>query len=150
MIDLQHKNLNVWKLSIKLTADIYRLTRELPKEERFGLISQIRRAAVSISSNIAEGAARSSPKERHRFYEIARSSLVEIDTQLEISCVLGFIPEKQNSNLEEKMNHLFAMLSNMIKTRIEDSYPSHVCRLPFAHFRIKYCIFIKNSRLICL
>jgi four helix bundle protein len=115
MINLAHKNLNVWKLSIALTAIIYEVTKDLPKSEQYGLTSQMRRAAVSVSSNIAEGAARSSKKERRRFYEIARSSLVEIDTQLEISCILGFIPKKQNPDLKDKMNHLFAMLSNMIK-----------------------------------
>jgi four helix bundle protein len=115
MINLKHKKLHVWQLNIELTAAIYQLTRGFPKTERYGLVSQMRRAAVSVSSNIAEGAARSSKKERHRFYEVARSSLVEIDTQLEISCILGFIPEKQNPDLKDKMNHLFAMLSNMDK-----------------------------------
>ena len=115
MINLKHKNLDVWKLSIQLTTIIYDLTGNFPKTERYGLISQLRRAAISIPSNIAEGAARSSVKERRRFYEIARSSLVEIDTQLEISFSLGFAAEKYLPKLKDKMNHLFAMLSNLIK-----------------------------------
>jgi four helix bundle protein len=115
MINLKHKKLNVWKLSIELTAIIYDLTQDFPDTERFGLISQLRRASVSISSNLAEGASRSSVKERCRFYEIARSSLVEIDTQLEIALLLNYFTEVENSDLADKMNHLFAMLSNLIK-----------------------------------
>lgn len=115
MINLKHKKLDVWQLSIEVTAIIYDITQKFPDNERFGLVSQLRRASVSISSNIAEGAARSSAKERRRFYEIARSSLVEIDTQLEIAGTLGFITEKQNPGLKDKMNHLFAILSNMMK-----------------------------------
>lgn len=85
MIKLKHKELKVWKLSIDLIAAIYDLTTSFPTHERFGLTDQIRRSAVSVASNIAEGSSRSSGKERSRFYEIARSSLVELDTQLEIA-----------------------------------------------------------------
>ena len=115
MINLQHKKLDVWKESIALTSNIYEVTRLFPKSERYGLSSQMRRAAVSIASNIAEGAARKSAKERRRFYEIARSSLVEIDTQLEVSCTLNFVPDDKLSDFDDRMNHIFAMLSNLIK-----------------------------------
>jgi four helix bundle protein len=107
MINLQLRNLNVWKLSIAFTAIIYEITQNFPDAERYDLISQMRRAAVSVSSNIAEGEARSSKKERRRFYEIARSSLVEIDTQLEISFTLKFANKEDYPNLEDDMNHLF-------------------------------------------
>lgn len=80
MVKLKHKNCNVWKLSIEFTATIYERIKKFPKSERYGLISQLKRTAISAPSNIAEGAARSSAKKRRRFYEIARSSLVEIDT----------------------------------------------------------------------
>ncbi len=114
MLNLNHKNLTVWKESIELITDIYQLTLSFPKEELYGLVSQLRRAAVSIVSNIAEGAARSTLKERKRFYEIARSSLVEIDTQLEIAYRLKYCDEKNLESLKNRMNHIFAMLSKMI------------------------------------
>lgn len=114
MLKLNHKNLDTWKESIQLNKKIYRITANLPKEEQYGLISQMRRAAVSISSNIAEGASRSSRKERKRFYEIARSSLVELDTQIEVSIELKFLAKKLTT-LEEGINSLFAKLSNQIK-----------------------------------
>jgi four helix bundle protein len=77
------------------------------------LISQLRRASVSIPSNISEGTSRSSSKERKRFYEIARSSLVEVDTQLEISRTLGFISKSDLPTINNLMNDFFAMLSRM-------------------------------------
>lgn len=114
MLQLGHKNLIVWKKSVLLVKEIYHLTGNFPDEEKFGLISQLRRAAVSVSSNISEGAARSSFKERKRFYEIARSSLVEVDTQLELSFVLKFLSKKDLKISSELLNEIFAMLSKMI------------------------------------
>ncbi len=111
---LNHKNLNTWKESIKITKRIYNLTAQFPKAEQYGLTSQMRRAAISISSNIAEGASRSSRKERKGFYEISRSSLVELDTQVELSIVLEFC-EGNLQTLESEFNSLFAKLSNQIK-----------------------------------
>lgn len=90
-LKLAHKDLDVWKYAKQLVVEIYRITQSFPKEELFGLTNQLRRAAVSIVSNIAEGSARKSVNERKRFYEISRSSLVEIDSQLEISIALGFL-----------------------------------------------------------
>lgn len=113
MLDLAHKKLDVWKKSMKFVQDIYLFTESFPKTEIFGITNQLRRASVSVVSNIAEGSSRSSVRERKRFYEISRSSLVEIDTQLEISCKLGYC---KNSTLEEfskTLNHLFAMLTNL-------------------------------------
>lgn len=80
MLKLNHKKLTVWEKSIDFVKEVYRLTDNFPSEEKFGLISQVRRAAVSVSSNLSEGASRKSEKERRRYYEIARSTLVEIDT----------------------------------------------------------------------
>lgn len=115
MLDLSHKKLDVWKKSLELVSNIYKLTNSFPREEQFGLTSQIRRASVSIISNIAEGFARSSEIERKRFLEIARSSLVEVDTQIEISKTLGYISEYNIKELKENSNHIFAMLTNLIK-----------------------------------
>ena len=114
MLKLSHKNLDVWKLSVSFVADIYQLTENFPKSELYGIVSQIRRAAVSIASNIAEGASRISLKEKVRFYIIARSSLVEIDTHLEISKRLRYCSDEHLRTISEQLNHLFAMLSNMI------------------------------------
>jgi four helix bundle protein len=114
MLNLNHKKLEVWKKCIELITNIYKLTERFPREELYGLTSQIRRAAVSVASNIAEGAARNSAAERRRFFEIARSLLVEIDTQLEISINLTYCKKESLAETENQMNHIFAMLSNLI------------------------------------
>ncbi|MCP5007151.1 MAG: four helix bundle protein, partial [Planctomycetes bacterium] len=90
MLTLNHKRLDVWKMGVSFVGIIYELTKDFPKSESYGITNQLRRASVSIPSNIAEGASRDSVKDRKRFYEIARSSLVEIDTQLEISKMLNY------------------------------------------------------------
>ena len=114
MLSLNHKNLNVWKNSINLVAEIYKLTKFFPKEELYGLSSQLRRASVSIPSNIAEGSSRNSAIERKRFYEISRSSLVEIDTQIEIALLLKYLNNEDISNLEKESNNVFALLTALI------------------------------------
>ena len=93
---MYHRNLEAWKKAIELVIDIYAKTKLYPDEERFGLTSQIRRAAVSIPSNIAEGAARTSDKDMLRFIDIALGSLAELDTQLVIADRLNYL---QNTNL---------------------------------------------------
>jgi len=115
MLKLNHKNLDVWQLSISSTTEIYNLTKNFPNTEMYGLSRQLRRAAVSVSSNIAEGAARKSKLERIRFFEMARSSLVEIDTQLEISTRLNFVNQNRIEKVDKDMNRIFAMLSQLIK-----------------------------------
>lgn len=115
MLDLNHKRLDVWKMSVSFVTMIYELTKDFPKSEIYGITSQLRRAAVSTPSNIAEGASRDSAKDRKRFYEIARSSLVEIDTQLEISMRLNYFSSQTNPNIsqiEETINSLFAMITS--------------------------------------
>ena len=114
MLNLSHKKLEVWKLSNELFKQLYKLTDNFPKNEIFGITNQIRRAAVSIASNLAEGCARKSSVEKKRFFEIARSSLVEIDTQLEISSELKYIDKIEMDNLNEIFNKLFAKLSRLI------------------------------------
>src|SRR5687767_3361020 len=86
-----HENLQAWRESMTLVRSIYATTRAFPKEELFGLTSQMRRAAVSIPSNIAEGAARSSRREFAQFLNMAKGSLSELETQLLISADLGFM-----------------------------------------------------------
>lgn len=115
MLRLNHKKLDVWIKGMDLVSEIYRITKSFPKEEIYGITSQIRRSAVSIVSNISEGASRKSQTERKRFYEISRSSLVELDTQIEISKNLNYINEIEQQKLSQLMNHVFAMISNLIK-----------------------------------
>lgn len=113
MLNLDHKKLEVWRKSIILVKKIYSITENYPSNEKFGLVSQLRRASVSVPSNISEGASRSSSKERRRFYEIARSSLVEVDTQLEVSRTVGFVSKTDLEQIGSLMNEVFAMLSKM-------------------------------------
>lgn len=109
-----HQDLTVYKTSIDFVVTIYNLTKSFPADERFGLTSQLRRAAVSIPSNIAEGAARNSKKEFSRFLHIALGSLAEVETQLEISNRLGLISE--NREIEEQLIYIRRMLLKLIKS----------------------------------
>ena len=92
-MDKPHKKHDVWKLSMELSRRIDLLTVHFSSEEKFGLTSQMRRAAISIPSNLAEGAARCSNNEFRKFLSIARGSLSELDTQLDLSRHLGFVTE---------------------------------------------------------
>ena len=105
-----HKKLDVWKLSMVLARAIYRLTAGYPTEERFGLVSQMRRAAAGVPSNIAEGAARDSNNEFRHFLSIARSSLSELDTQLDLSRDLGFVTETSRSEIDPLLTRIDKML----------------------------------------
>lgn len=87
---MTHKDLEVWKMSIDLVEEVYVLMRKLPEDEKYGLISQIKRSSISIPSNIAEGAARKSTKEFIRFLDIASGSLSELETQLLLVVKLGY------------------------------------------------------------
>ena len=109
-MDKPHKKLDVWKLSMELSRRIYRLTADFPDTEKFGLISQMRRAAVSVPSNLAEGAARSSANEFRNFLSIARGSLSELDTQLDLSQQLGFVGEKARLELDCLLTRIDKML----------------------------------------
>ena len=93
---MDHKDLDVWKKSIVLVKNIYKISSTFPKDEIYGLTNQIRRASVSIPSNIAEGAARNSDKEMIQFLYIALGSLAEVETQLIIANELGYFADKKN------------------------------------------------------
>ena len=99
---------------MEFTKQIYSVTELFPRSEMFGISNQLRRASVSVASNLAEGAARKSVVERRRFFEMSRSSLVEIDTQIEICISLGYISKDEEIGISERINHLFAMVSNLI------------------------------------
>ena len=110
-----HKKLDAWRESVELTIAIYHVTDNFPKEHRFALTDQIHRAALSVTSNIAEGAARQTKKEFAHYLHIAQGSLSELDTQLEIAKRLKFLSEGQWDTLDQQMNHIDKLLSGLIK-----------------------------------
>jgi four helix bundle protein len=110
------KELNVWKESEELAVKIYKITNEIVVKD-FGLFSQMRRSAVSIPSNIAEGYDRNSTKEFIRFLYIAKGSLNELTTQVDIAYDIGYIDGSNCQMLNDKMNKIGAMLTNLIKSR---------------------------------
>lgn len=107
-----HKDLDVWKLGIELVTKIYEITSNFPTTEQFGLTSQMQRAAISMPSNIAEGAARNSEKEYIHFLYISLGSLAELETQLIISNKLGFL---EDVSIFEEVEKLRRKLLNFIK-----------------------------------
>lgn len=110
-----HKKLEVWKKSIDFVTKIYKMTESFPDNEKFGLISQIRRSAVSIPSNISEGAARSSKKEFMQFLSIAQGSTSELETQLIISSNLGYLKNEDMCLLDE-LDEISRMIIGLIKS----------------------------------
>ena len=109
---MNHKDLAVWKESMKLVKEVYLLLKSYPSYEQFGICSQMRRAAVSIPSNIAEGAGRNSDKELLRFCLISQGSLAELETQLLISAELDYI--KSNNDIFEQLITVRKILSGYI------------------------------------
>lgn len=107
-----HKDLDVWNKSIEFAETIYKLTSGFPKEELYGLVSQIRRSVISISSNIAEGSARNSKKELIPFLYIALGSVSELETQLILSEKLKFI---KDAKIFEEIESIRKMLLGLIK-----------------------------------
>ena len=109
-----HKDLEVWKQAIDFVTSIYEVTKNFPDEEKFGITSQIRRAAVSIPSNISEGAARNSDREFLHFLYIALGSAAEIETQLTISEKIKYCTFSE-SDLEQQLKQLISMLTGLIR-----------------------------------
>jgi four helix bundle protein len=110
------KNLKVWQESINLAVDIYKLTKTFSSDERFGLISQMNRCVISVSSNIAEGGGRNNPKEFRQFLGIAQGSACELESQLIISNKLEFVTDKDLEILTVKLNHIQNMINKLILT----------------------------------
>jgi len=111
-----HTKLDVWKKSINFTIDIYNLCKKFPKEELFGISSQLKRAACSIPTNIAEGAARQTKKEFIQFLYIAQGSSSEVATFLEICKKLEWISNKEKTALDIKLSDISKMLTGLIKS----------------------------------
>lgn len=112
----RYKELLVWQKAIDLAVEVYQVTEKLPKEEKYGLISQINRSVVSIPSNIAEGAGRNSNKELNNFLGIAQGSAFELDTQLIISNRLKFISNQEYQNIEVQLVHIQNMVARLKKS----------------------------------
>ena len=110
-----YKELIVWQKSFDLAKEIYLITKSLPEDEKYGLTSQIRRASVSIPSNIAEGANRGSPKEFIRFLHIAAGSAAELETQLLLAEEIGLL-NKSISESKEKLQEVIRMLYGLIRS----------------------------------
>ena len=109
-----YKSLLVWQKAIALVTEVYVVTRSFPRDELYGLTSQIRRAAVSIPSNIAEGQARLTPGEFRQFLGVARASLAEMDTQLIIAENLGYLTE--TGPLFEQVAEVSRMISGLLSS----------------------------------
>ena len=113
-LQLNHQKLDVFATAKSFALECYRFTKVLPAEERFNMIQQIRRAALSVCLNIAEGASRKSAAERRRYYEVARGSIIEIDAALDVSAELSCCKREDLQSLGSFMQRTFSMLSKML------------------------------------
>ena len=112
------EKLDVWKRTKDFTIKLYKITRQFPDTEKFGLVSQLRRSAISISSNLAEGSSRKSNKDQARFYVIAFSSSIEVMNQIIISNELGYIDEVNYKELRKELETITAMLNRLHKVTV--------------------------------
>ena len=110
-----YREIKVWQKAIELVVDIYSCTRSFPREELYGLAGQLRRAAVSIASNIAEGKGRRTDREFLQFLHHARGSVFEVETQLTIASRLGYMPEAEVLRLGHSASEIARMLNGLIK-----------------------------------
>ena len=109
-----YKELDVWNLSVELTIEIYSLTKCFPSSERFGLIPQMQRSAVSIASNIAEGNGRQHSKEFRQFLFLSKASLFELAAQMEIAHKLGYFKDEDRARVDDMTTRIQKMLNGLI------------------------------------
>ena len=110
------KKLGVWKKAIEFSVEIYKITREFPESEVYGLTSQLRRASVSVSSNISEGCGRSTPREFLKYLHISYGSIKEVENQLIIAQKLEYVKSKVFSGLSVQCNEISMMIYGLIKS----------------------------------
>lgn len=110
-----YRDLEIWKTSIQLVKDVYKLTEQFPKQEIYGLVSQMRRAGISVPSNVAEGFRRYHNKEYKQFLYVSLGSCAELETQATIARELSYISEDKEAVLLEKLDHISRMISNLLK-----------------------------------
>jgi four helix bundle protein len=115
-LQLAHTKLNVYQFSQAMALECYKVTREFPTDEKFTMVQQIRRAALSVHLNIAEGSSRKSQVERNRYYEIARGSVIEIDAAIGIAHQLSYASLEQLQPLGDSIINTFKLLTGMIKS----------------------------------
>lgn len=108
-----YKNLEAYKETKTLVKQVYALLKKFPKEEQYALCDQLRRAVISIPSNLAEGSGRTSAKDQAHFFEMAFGSLMEVECQLDIACDLGYMSHDELESLNEQIARVAAMLSGM-------------------------------------
>jgi len=119
-----YKELEVWQKAMELVVYVYRLSRQFPKDEQFALTNQLRRAALSIPSNIAEGFGRDSHKDFVNFLHVSRGSLFEVGTQLDIASRLGYVSIDENlQGLMESVSRMLGALIRKLRTPTPDSAP---------------------------
>jgi four helix bundle protein len=118
-LQLAHTKTDVFRQSKVLTLECYRLTKDFPNDEKFAMVQQIRRAALSVHLNIAEGCSRKSELERKRFFEISRGSVIEVDTAFDIATELNYKTEEQLRPLGEHLVSTFKQLSGLIGSKID-------------------------------
>ncbi|ANE51127.1 four helix bundle protein [Flavisolibacter tropicus] len=116
-LQLSHTKLDVFQVSKQLALECYKITKAFPSEEKFALVQQVRRAALSVHLNIAEGCSRTSAVERKRYFEISRGSVIEIHTALDIAECLGYCNQEQLSRLGKLIIQTFKILSGMMSSR---------------------------------
>lgn len=119
MIGKNHRELLVWQKAMRLVVAVYDLVRRLPKEENYGLSDQMRRAAISIPSNIAEGNARCSVKDMAHFFYIAQGSRAELETQLELCQLIGYLPQQELQSTFLQTQEVGRKLSGLIKSTLQ-------------------------------
>lgn len=110
------RDLLIWKKAMEMIVNIYEVTKRFPDDEKYGLVSQIRRSSISIPSNIAEGYGRNSKGDFSRFLQISMGALFEVQTQLEIAIKLGYLKEEKYTELYEKSREIERMLSSFINS----------------------------------
>jgi four helix bundle protein len=111
-----HRKLDVWKKSMTFVKHVYKATEAFPNSEIYGLVSQMRRAAISIPSNLAEGAARKGKKEFGQYLNIAQGSISELDTQIELALMLNFIENNVYKDLMDRLNSISKMLFGLSRS----------------------------------
>jgi len=116
-LTLNHQKLDIYNFSRIFLLECYKLTKILPVVEKFGMISQIRRAALSVHLNLAEGSSRKSEVERKRYYEIARGSVIEIDAALDVAKDIEYLTNYDLTNLGDSMIKCFKLLSGLLESK---------------------------------
>ena len=111
-----YKKLVVWQKAKSLIVLLYRILKKFPKEELYGLSSQMKRASISVASNIAEGNQRHGEKDRARFFNIAQGSLIELNCQLDIALELGFVEKNDYCNMDQMVNQTGYLLTRLIQS----------------------------------